>query len=61
MVESGGGATLYAILHLSQYHVTGGHTGKQAIKQASKQTNNSSPPEVKALNIFLGGGLKGTA
>jgi hypothetical protein len=30
------GAILYPILHLSQYHVTGGHTGKQASKQTSK-------------------------
>jgi hypothetical protein len=34
-----GGVTLYPILHLSQYHVTGGHTGKQASKQANKQTS----------------------
>jgi hypothetical protein len=33
--KKGGGATLYPILHLSQYHVTGGHTGNQAIKTSS--------------------------
>jgi hypothetical protein len=31
--KRGGGAILYPILHLSQYHVTGGHTGNQANKQ----------------------------
>jgi hypothetical protein len=34
--KKGGGATLYPMLHLSQYHVTGGHTGNQTSKQASK-------------------------
>jgi hypothetical protein len=34
--KKGGGATLYPILHLSQYHVTGGHTGKQSSKQTIK-------------------------
>ena len=44
--KRGGGAILYPILHLSQYHVTGGHTGKQS----SKQTN---------IQIILGKTLQG--
>jgi hypothetical protein len=35
--KRGEGATLYPILHMSQYHVTGEHTGNQANKQANKQ------------------------
>jgi hypothetical protein len=50
--KKGGGATLYPILHLSQYHVTGGHTGKQASKQASKIILGKTLQGVEGYHIY---------